>query len=77
MGSTLEDVLSEQIYIKSGVPQGRCLGPVLFVLFIDDLPEVIDLSTQIYAYNKNMFINVVDKGTELSIESDLTNFKDW
>ena len=52
----LNGTLSNSINIDCGVPQGSCLGPLLFSIFTNDLPLVIQESTLVlYADDSTLY----------------------
>ncbi len=48
------DALMQEIRIKSGVPQGSVIGPLLFLLFVNDLPSIINVTTLLFADDVKM-----------------------
>lgn len=72
---------SEWIDVGCGVPQGSILGPMLFCLFINDLPNVIkDVNIHMYADDVQIYlsrpIGLIEDCAH-RINSDLINISSW
>ena len=67
---------SEWKRIYSGVPQGSVLGPLLFLIYINDLPDGITSMCKIFADDTSLFSKVfyVNKSvTELNTDLEKIN----
>ncbi|XP_075163191.1 uncharacterized protein LOC142235818 [Haematobia irritans] len=69
---------SRPITVTSGVPQGSHLGPVLFCLFINDLPSVVKFSNILmFADDVKIFRPYNNPDERRYLQFDLDNFYDW
>ena len=76
---SLGNNLSSPLAVENGVPQGSILGPVLFSLYINDLPSCINFSNVImYADDTVIFFSSAQlMEVELKLNMELTSLSQW
>ena len=59
--------------VTSGVPQGSVLRPLLFVIYVNELPEVVNNILFLFADDAKLFSRIVDLNDRVNLQSDLDN----
>ena len=73
----LDGQASDPVPVLSGVPQASILGPVLFLVFINDLPDNIRSSVRLFADDCVLFRNIRSLSDCLILQDDLDSLVRW
>lgn len=68
---------SDQYVGTSGVPQGSNLGPLLFLLFINDLPKIFSCERLLYADDLKLFMRIDSLDDCMFLQHQLDLLQNW
>ena len=75
---SINNVKSDLLPVLSGVPQGSILGPLLFLIYINDLPPVINYSLPLLFADDTKCVSSIKSPKDFaSLQKDLNSISAW
>ena len=68
---------SEEADVTSGVPQGTVLGPILFLIHINDLPKAVSSSVRLFADDCLLYRRIRTRDDHTRLQKDLESLEKW
>ena len=63
--------------VLSGIPQGSVLGPVLFICYVNDMPETVQSMIRMFADDTKVFAQSNTNEQCQNLQSDLNTLQNW
>ena len=72
-----EGEASDAVQMTSGVPRGSVLGPILFLIYINDSPNEISFGVCLFADDAIVYRTISDPSDCQTLQEDLDKLSNW
>ena len=73
----IEGESSRDIEVYSGVPQGTVLGPLMFLIYINDIASYMTSTCRLFADDCIIYRSIESKTDCICLQNDLDHFSQW
>ena len=73
----VNSAISDTALVLSGIPQGSVLGPVLFVTYINDLPDAFTSDSYLFADDTKILRMITTEQDSIKLQDDLESLRMW
>ena len=73
----VDGISSSPVDVDSGVPQGTVLGPILFLLHINDLPSIVSSKVRLFADDCLIYKQIKNNNDQIELHRDLNLLESW
>ena len=75
---SIHDCFSKSLPVRSGVPQGSVLGPLLFLIYINDIPGVTNFcNSYLFADDAKLIEAVCRHSFTTHLQQDIASVESW
>ncbi|MCP3680120.1 MAG: reverse transcriptase family protein, partial [Gammaproteobacteria bacterium] len=77
MSTVVRGVKSTWKEVTSGVPQGSVLGPIMFVVYVNDMVQGVESYISLFADDAKIMKKIEDTGSQEGLQKDLNKIYKW
>ena len=77
MRVVIDGEFSQETQVLSGVPQGTVLGPLLFLVHINDLPDCVSSTVRLFADDCLLYRQIKTREDQEILQKDLQSLETW